>query len=157
MTVKLKNGATEFGPGITVLMIVLRDLATSMEITDSLALYELWARCHDDTHRYFSPALQKRLADLALIQQDGSVHDSVRNVVLCSVAFQAEDGGFLILDPAAVEGGVQELPKGPPKRTVPFLTGLATYSSSGPAWSERGGGDCEGLADSGLLVGPRKH
>ena len=79
-TVKLKNGTIEAEGLVSVMMFSLRNLLQESPIT----FYELVMKCRDRDHQFWSDTL-KSLQDLHLIQQDGKVHDSIRNIVLSAV------------------------------------------------------------------------
>ena len=76
---KLKNGSEEALP---LVIVVMRTLTTMMENgMDCIAVYELVEKCKDDKHMLFGNA-EEKLKALALIEQSGHIHDSVRNIVL---------------------------------------------------------------------------
>lgn len=78
--VTLKNGTTEAKALVNATMLVLRDLAES----DPLLLYELTMLCRDSSHQLWGSAGAK-LKDRKLIEADGRVHQSIRNIVLSAV------------------------------------------------------------------------
>jgi hypothetical protein len=73
----LKNGAEEAEPLVKVAMLSLESLIQSSPI----AFYELVMKCRDSNHQFFGNTVE-RLKELSLVQRDGTIHDSVRNIVL---------------------------------------------------------------------------
>lgn len=78
--VTLKNGSTEPLSAVVVLTTILEDLFTNKPTV----AYELVMICRDRTHTIWG-SIAGQLRDLALLQADGRVHDSIRNIVLSSV------------------------------------------------------------------------
>lgn len=78
--VKLKNGSEEPEVSVRAIMISLEHLVKR----DLVALYELVEVCKDRSH-YMWPGTANVLKDLRLMGTDGSVHDTVRHVVLSAV------------------------------------------------------------------------
>ena len=79
-TVKLKNGAIEAKGLVNVMMVALRNLLQE----DPVTFYELVMKCRDRNHQFWSDCGDK-LQDLHLVEQDGRVHRSIRNIVLSAV------------------------------------------------------------------------
>jgi hypothetical protein len=77
--VKLKNGSEEVKPLVMATMMSIRKLMAGLP--GALDAYELVELCRDRNHKMFGNS-QKSLQKLGLIEASGSVHDSVRNVVL---------------------------------------------------------------------------
>jgi len=77
----LKNGTEEAEPLVTITMMCLRDLMGS----DPLAVYELVMLARDRNHELFGNARQ-RLEARSLVQHDGRMHDSIRNIVLSAAS-----------------------------------------------------------------------
>jgi len=77
-TVTLKNGTEEAMPLVTVTMFSLQDLGKK----SPLAVYELVMLCRDREHKIFSLRLADDLKGRSLIQLDGRVHASIKNIVL---------------------------------------------------------------------------
>lgn len=73
-TVKLRNGAEEVKPAVQAVMMSLRSL-------DPIAQYELVMKARDRDHELFGHSGEK-LKALKLIEPNGRMHDTVRNVVL---------------------------------------------------------------------------
>ncbi len=95
---RLKNGSEEFKPLVQVTMASLSKLAE----TNPIAFYELVMKCRDQGHELFGNAGEV-LKSLALIEDArGSVHDSIRNVVLSAVE---GDGFDMTLGSPFVEEG----------------------------------------------------
>ena len=78
--VTLKNGAQELDIQVRAVMVSLEDLLGK----NPIAFYELVMKCRDWNHQFFGNT-GRELRDLALVQSDGNVHDSIRNVVLSAV------------------------------------------------------------------------
>ena len=78
--VKLKNGSEGVKALVSITMMSLESLIE----TNPVAFYELVMKCRDVNHRFFGntgEVLQK----LSLVQTDGNVHDSIRNIVSSAV------------------------------------------------------------------------
>lgn len=75
--VTLKNGSEEANVLVTVTMMSLRRLMKEKPII----FYELVMKCRDSNHQFFGKDCQD-LERLNLVQPDGRVHDSIRNIVL---------------------------------------------------------------------------
>lgn len=80
-TVTLKNGSVEPKVLVDTLMRSLKLLL----VNNPIAFYELVMKCRDRNHRFFGTAAEP-LKNLALVQADGDVHSSIRNVVLSAVS-----------------------------------------------------------------------
>jgi hypothetical protein len=76
-TVTLKNGSEEVQPLVTATMLSLRSLVQDKPIV----FYELVMKCRDRNHRFFGSSGQT-LTDLGLVEADGGIHESIRNIVL---------------------------------------------------------------------------
>ena len=76
-TVILRNGAEEAKPLVVVMMLCLERLMDERP----LALYDLVMRCRDRNYQFFGDN-EDYLKNLKLVEQDGSIHDSTRNVIL---------------------------------------------------------------------------
>jgi hypothetical protein len=76
---KLKNGSEEIEPLVMATMTQIRKLMSGLP--GALDAYERVQLCKDRKHEMFGDSL-KNLQNLALIESSGSVHDSIRNVVL---------------------------------------------------------------------------
>lgn len=78
--VTLKNGATEFKPLVAATMLSLGKLLQD----NPIAFYELTMKARDSKHEFFGN-VGSELKLLALIQENGNLHDSIRNIVLSVV------------------------------------------------------------------------
>lgn len=78
-TVKLKNGTEVIEPVLITTMINLDALMKK----NPIAFYELVQKCRNPQHKMFGNTEQVA-ESLALIER-GSIHDSVRNIVLSAV------------------------------------------------------------------------
>jgi len=76
-TVKLKNGTEEAKPLVVATMLSIKTLMKKQPI----AFYDLVLKCRDNSYKPFGINGQV-LQDLALLQPDGSVHGSIKNIVL---------------------------------------------------------------------------
>lgn len=76
-SVMLKNGSEE---AIVMVSTVNASISTLMQ-EKPMVFYELVMKCRDANHQFFGQAGQD-LIDLALAQTDGSIHGSVKNIVL---------------------------------------------------------------------------
>ncbi len=93
--VKLKNGAEEAEPLVTVMMMSLANLMKERP----LALYDLAMKCRDKNYQFFGDN-EKHLQDLELVGISGDIHSSVRNVVLSAV--HGDDLDMALSSPVAV-------------------------------------------------------
>ena len=79
-TIVLKNGATEAVSLVNVTMMSINHLLSSKP----MAFYELVEVCLDKKHKIFGN-LSDDLIGLALLQNDGQPHGSIKNIVLSAV------------------------------------------------------------------------
>ena len=79
-TVTLKNGTEEAKPLVAVMMLTLEHLFEE----DPIAAYELVMLCRNKDHVLFGNT-GATLKDLSLVERDGRVCQSIRNVVLSAV------------------------------------------------------------------------
>jgi hypothetical protein len=77
---KLKNGAVEVDALVTATMVSLYSLWKKKPIV----FYELYQKCLNNDHKLFGNA-GADLKDLSLVNEDGSVHNSIKNIVLSAV------------------------------------------------------------------------
>lgn len=75
---KLKNGSAEPDSLVAAILLSVDKILEK----NGLAFYGLVRVCRDRSHKVFSTVLSKLLKDAGLMQDDGTVHDSIRNVVL---------------------------------------------------------------------------
>ena len=85
-TVILKNGAEEQVHMVSHTMETLWYLAKER----SMVLYELAMKCRDRNHKFFGTTGQT-LVKLGLVEADGSIHDTVRNIVLSAIEGDGAD------------------------------------------------------------------
>jgi len=67
-------------------MLTVRRLFEGTELPDQLALYDLAMAAKDPS--YNTTYSRKRLVDLALLERDGRMHDSIRNIVGASLSVE---------------------------------------------------------------------
>lgn len=79
-SIHLKNGWEEAAPLVATTMLCLKSLIDS----NPNAFYELVMKCRDRKHDLFGNA-QDVLHERALVEVDGSVHGSIRNIVLSAI------------------------------------------------------------------------
>lgn len=79
-TIRLKNGTEEAAPLVATMLITLRLLATGQPIH----LYELVEKARNRSHVFWGD-IGKQLAKMKLVEVDGSMNDSIRNIVLSAV------------------------------------------------------------------------
>lgn len=86
-TVILRNGAEEAKPLVAVTMLSLGHLMDERP----LALYDLVMKCRDRNYQFFGDN-EEHLKSLNIVDRDGSIHTSIRNIVL-----SAADGDGLAM------------------------------------------------------------
>ncbi len=91
---KLRNGSEEAPPLVSVTMVSLERLFQEKPIV----AYELRELCKNPAHKLFGKAGDD-LKALNLVQPDGRVHDSIRNIVLS--AFEGEGLEMHMVSPVA--------------------------------------------------------
>jgi hypothetical protein len=91
---KLKNGSEEAEPLVRVTMFSLKQLFE----TKPIVAYELRELCKNSAHKLFGNSGDD-LKALSLVQSDGRVHDSIRNIVLS--AFDGEGLAMCMISPVA--------------------------------------------------------
>ncbi len=79
-TVTLKNGAEE----VTVLVALTMKRLKELFVEHPMAFYQLTMKCRDNQHKIFGNAAEI-LKDYQLIEPNGSIHGSTRNIVLSAV------------------------------------------------------------------------
>jgi len=79
-TVRLKNGTEEAKQLVVITIAQLKELMSS----EPIAFYELVMLCRDRDHELFGNAGEK-LEKSGLLQREGVVHDSIRNIVVSAV------------------------------------------------------------------------
>lgn len=85
-TLTLKNGSTE----VEGLVVVTLHALTTLTQEDPIALYELWEKCKDHKHTMWADTAEE-LKKRNLTQPDGSVHGSIRNIVLSAITVEGLD------------------------------------------------------------------
>jgi len=80
-TVRLKNGTEEDKPSVVMTMMSLEHVMDERP----LALYDLAMMCRDRNYEPFG-SNGSYLKDLNLVDQDGSIHNSIRNIVLSAIS-----------------------------------------------------------------------
>ena len=78
--VQLANGTFVPDVLVTTTMIVLRDLVDN----DAISFYELAMKCRDASHPFWG-STEETLKKAALIEENGEIHDSIKNIVLSAV------------------------------------------------------------------------
>ena len=83
-TVDLKNGSSEAGPLVAVTMLSLNAVleGNGDALNGMLAFYELVQKCKNPDHKIWSEAQSTLLMGLSLLDANGDVHNSIKNVVL---------------------------------------------------------------------------
>lgn len=76
-TIRLRNGAEEVKP---LVVITIRTLEHVMD-ERPLAFYDLVMKCRDQNYQFFEDN-EDYLKEQRLVDANGSIHDSIRNVVL---------------------------------------------------------------------------
>lgn len=100
-TIILKNGSEEVKQLVIVVMHSLHGLLSTevppMEaIPNGLAFYDLVMKCRNHNHQ-ISEKSEKILKGLSLIESNGEVHQSIRNIVLS--AANGDDLEITLLNP----------------------------------------------------------
>jgi len=65
----------------------------------AIALYELVAVCKNPSHQVFSNAQKEYLMGRALMQPDGRIHQSIKNIVLSAI--EGEGLRLTVVNPIA--------------------------------------------------------
>jgi len=84
--VMLRNGTEEAKPLVAVMMMSLEHLMDEQP----LALYDLVMKCRDREYQFFGDN-EKYLQDLKLVETNGNIHGSVRNIILSAVRGEGID------------------------------------------------------------------
>lgn len=98
--VKLKNGTIEAEPLIQVVGISLGKLYNSEDLGGAMAFHDLVMLCRDRTYQVWDNVLDD-LKAFSLVRTDGTVHESIRNIVLSSVTGEGLD--MQLQDPRMVK------------------------------------------------------
>lgn len=97
-TIKLKNGAEEAKMLVGVIMLSLQELLKEKPII----FYELVQLCRNPEHELFSDVVVAELKNTNLIEVAGTVHSSIKNIVLSAVTGEGID---LFLKSPVDQGG----------------------------------------------------
>lgn len=96
-TVLLKNGVEEVSVFVSATMLVLNRLVEE----EPVAALDLAMRCRDSDYEFFADN-EEILRDRKLIEKHGTIHSSIRNVVLS--AFEGDGFDIVLQSPIATEG-----------------------------------------------------
>lgn len=94
-TVQLANGKVEAKPLVLVTMLSLESLLES----NPIAFHELTMKCRDDEHTFFGNT-EEVLKQSALVQEDGKIHQSIKNIVVSAV--KGEDLDMMLGSPLRI-------------------------------------------------------
>jgi hypothetical protein len=94
--VRLKNGSEEARLFVSAVVDFLHRIAG----VNSVPVYELALKCRDAKHSFFGTT-EETLKKLNLVQQDGSISEGVRNVVLSAVEIDTHKFSTIISNPIA--------------------------------------------------------
>ena len=78
--VKLKNGATE---AEVLVVVTLTSISSLMEL-NPMVFYDLVMKCRDNSYKFFGNNIDV-LLKRSLVQRDGNIHNSIKNIVLSAV------------------------------------------------------------------------
>lgn len=92
---KLKNGSEEVASLVTVTMMALDGLMKG----NPMVLYELNEICKNSKHEIFGNRIEPILRDLKLMDENGKIHTSIKNIVLSAIA--GEGLGLVLVNPIA--------------------------------------------------------
>lgn len=84
--ITLANGAEE---AVSLVVSTMISIETLLE-EKPIVLYELVMKCHDNNHQFFGDCGDD-LKSLGLVQSNGSVHESIQNVVLSATRINDMD------------------------------------------------------------------
>lgn len=94
-TVTLSNGTEELQALVALTMLHLKQLS---EPESFIVLFDFAALAHDPTYSVFQPSKEKLIA-LALLDSNGMMHDSTRNIVRCATEVDLEAATVVTKDP----------------------------------------------------------
>lgn len=83
---KLKNGTEEAKPVVAITQMSIREVWQD----NPLAIYDLHSKCQDPDYEFFGDN-GEILKRLNLVQSDGRIHQSIKNVVLSMVEGEGMD------------------------------------------------------------------
>ena len=93
--IRLKNGSDELSTLVAVTMMSLKNLIES----DPISFYELVSKARDRNHKVWSQRQTDVLVGLGLMEREGTLHNSISNVVLSAVS--GEGLAMTLGDPVA--------------------------------------------------------
>ncbi|TET14849.1 MAG: hypothetical protein E3J82_01470 [Candidatus Thorarchaeota archaeon] len=93
-TVQLKNGAVELKVFVASIMLVLDRLVDEKPV----AALDLVMKCRDSSYQFFSDN-EEILQARNLVEKHGTIHSSIRNVVLS--AFEGDGFDMVLHSPVA--------------------------------------------------------
>ena len=79
-TVLLRTGIEEAKPLVNVVMMSLKGISQKEGLPGVLAVYDLAQKCKNPQYAFFGKA-EELLKKYALVQEDGKIHSSIRNIV----------------------------------------------------------------------------
>lgn len=91
----LKNGSSELLSVVKIVTMHLKELMSGMP--GVITVFELHSKCVNPQHEIFSKDHFDLLISLGLIQADGLIHSSIRNIVLSS--FEGEGFDLALINP----------------------------------------------------------
>ena len=91
-TVQLKNGAVEVTVFVASMMLILDRLVEEKPV----AALDLVMKCRDSNYQFFADN-EEILRDRKLVEKHGTIHSSIRNIVLS--AFEGDGFDMVLLSP----------------------------------------------------------
>lgn len=91
-TVQLKNGAVEVKVFVASMMLILDRLVEEKPV----AALDLVMKCRDPNYEFFSDN-EEILRDRKLVEKHGTIHSSIRNIVLS--AFEGDGFDIVLCSP----------------------------------------------------------
>jgi hypothetical protein len=71
-------------------------------VENPLVFYDFVMKCRDNSYKMWTKNAEKELQALSFMQQEGRIHQSIRNIVLSAV--EGDDMDMLIMNPVKSEG-----------------------------------------------------
>lgn len=96
-TVKLRNGTEEVAMMVPIIMMHLK----SMFADDPIAAYEIVMHARDRNHPPWNETMTARFKSLSLLESDGRMHDTVRNIIVSAVTGDLLD--MTLRDPRVID------------------------------------------------------
>ncbi|MCC2646910.1 MAG: hypothetical protein K0R02_975 [Rickettsiaceae bacterium] len=88
---KLKNGSVVAEPVVITTMMNIKSLAAGKmgnnPMNSLLSVYELGKLAQDPKHKIFSKPIEDLLKGLALMQEDGTLHNEVKDIAQSAISF----------------------------------------------------------------------